>query len=642
MKKLLPLLFLFSSFLSYTQDVDSLWGEWSNPENPDTFRLQSINTIIRKTYLFTNPDTAFKLAEMQYDYADSVKNGKWSSVARTTQGITHHIRGDYYNAIKYYNKGLKIAEENGDKVNIASSLNNIGIIYKEQENNEKALEYFMKSFKIKKEIGQKSGIANSLGNIGGIYQSKKEYGIALDYFNRGLKIIQEIDNKRVESGFLNNIGSIHINLGEYEKGEKYLRRSLAIREQLKDNRGIASTYRNLAIMYNEQGNYAKSLEYNKKSLELAQTMGLLAETFEASKGMYVSYHALGKYKEALQMYELAVVTNDSINSEKNQKEVIRQEYKHEYEKQKAIDDKENEKKLAVSAEQKKKQKIIIYATVLGLLLVIIFSIFIYKRLQVTRKQKLVIESQNQEILDSIAYAKRIQTAILPPDKLVKEYLQNSFIIYKPKDIVAGDFYWMEHKDGKVLFAAADCTGHGVPGAMVSVICNNGLNRSVREHGLTEPAKILDKTREIVIQEFEKSEEEVKDGMDIALCSLKDNQLEYAGAHNPLWIIRNGGNEVEEIKANKQPIGKYRANEPYTNHKLDLEKGDTIYIFSDGYVDQFGGEKGKKFMTGSFKKLLLSIQSEPMNKQKQLLEDAFEKWKGGLEQLDDVCVIGVKV
>jgi serine phosphatase RsbU (regulator of sigma subunit) len=224
--------------------------------------------------------------------------------------------------------------------------------------------------------------------------------------------------------------------------------------------------------------------------------------------------------------------------------------------------------------------------------------------------------------------------------VVKEYLQESFILYKPKDIVAGDFYWMEHKDGKVLFAAADCTGHGVPGAMVSVVCNNGLNRSVREYGLTSPGEILDKTREIVVQEFEKSEEEVKDGMDIALCSLEGNKLQYAGANNPLWIIRNG--EIIETKANKQPIGQFDNPEPYTTHGFDLEQGDSLYIFSDGYVDQFGGEKGKKFKARAFRELLLSIQDKVMEEQKTIIDATFETWKGALEQIDDVCVIGVKI
>ncbi|OIQ25833.1 MAG: hypothetical protein BM555_06585 [Crocinitomix sp. MedPE-SWsnd] len=257
-----------------------------------------------------------------------------------------------------------------------------------------------------------------------------------------------------------------------------------------------------------------------------------------------------------------------------------------------------------------------------------------------RQQKDAIEVQHEEIRDSINYAKRIQTAILPPAKLVDQLLKDTFVYYKPKDVVAGDFYWMEEIEEGVLFAAADCTGHGVPGAMVSVICNGALNRAVREFKLTKPGDILDKTREIVIQEFEKSEEEVKDGMDIALCLLNGNKLQYAGANNALWIMRD--EELIEIKADKQPIGKFDAEKSFTTHDVDLQKGDVIYLFSDGYADQFGGEKGKKLKASNFKKYLKTISHLSMREQSTELDKAFENWKGSLEQLDDVCVIGVRV
>jgi serine phosphatase RsbU (regulator of sigma subunit) len=210
--------------------------------------------------------------------------------------------------------------------------------------------------------------------------------------------------------------------------------------------------------------------------------------------------------------------------------------------------------------------------------------------------------------------------------------------------------WLEKKNDKLLFAAADCTGHGVPGSLVSVICNNGLNRSVREHGLTDPGTILDKTREIIISEFEKSDEEVKDGMDISLVSLKTiyeesgpvTQLEWAGANNPLWLIRQGKAEIEELKPDKQPIGKYAHAKPFTTHQTDLVRGDLIYLFTDGYQDQFGGEKGKKFKAAQLKELLLSIAHLPMDEQKEKLESALVNWIGSFEQVDDICMMGVRI
>ncbi len=382
-------------------------------------------------------------------------------------------------------------------------------------------------------------------------------------------------------------------------------------------------------------------------------MGGIFEMEEASYILYRSYQKTGDFKNALKMHEKFTSLEDSIGNENNKKELVRHELKSSYNQQKAIDDAKNDKLLAIEQEKKKKQTILTIACASGLILVGIFLIFIFNRLRITKKQKgiieeqkLIVDAKNQEITDSINYAKRIQNAILPPEKVVKEYLNDSFILYKPKDIVAGDFYWMEslpdnNKEGlSVLFAAADCTGHGVPGAMVSVICNNALNRSVREYGLTVPGKILDKTREIVIEEFIKSDEDVKDGMDIALCALNGNKLQYAGANNPLWIIRNG--EILETKSDKQPIGVFDNPLPYTTHSFDLQKGDSIYIFSDGYVDQFGGEKGKKFKAKTFKELLLSIQDKSMKEQKEIIDLTFENWRGDLEQIDDVCIIGLRV
>jgi serine phosphatase RsbU (regulator of sigma subunit) len=206
-------------------------------------------------------------------------------------------------------------------------------------------------------------------------------------------------------------------------------------------------------------------------------------------------------------------------------------------------------------------------------------------------QRALVEEKNREIVDSINYAKRLQDAILPPLKLVKEYFPESFILYKPKDIVAGDFYWFEKRNNILLFAAADCTGHGVPGAMVSVICNNGLNRSVREYNLLEPGKILDKTREIVMQEFEKSETEVNDGMDISLCALEGKTLSWAGANNPLWIIRQ--NELIEYKPNKQPIGKYTDQKNFTTQQLTLQQGDRILSLYGWICRPVWRRKGKK-------------------------------------------------
>jgi serine phosphatase RsbU (regulator of sigma subunit) len=261
---------------------------------------------------------------------------------------------------------------------------------------------------------------------------------------------------------------------------------------------------------------------------------------------------------------------------------------------------------------------------------------------VITEQKAAIAEKNKEITDSINYARRIQKAILPSPRMVRECLPDSFVIYSPKDIVSGDFFWLNKLENVTLFAVADCTGHGVPGAMVSVVCNNALNKCVHELDLSEPAGILDRAREIVLNEFEKSDEEIKDGMDISLCALNTAamQMQWAGANNPLLMIRDG--EVIEIKADKQPVGKFHHAAPFTNHSINLKKGDVIYIFSDGYSDQFGGPGGKKLKYKKFRDLLVEHHQDRMDRQKEALLSAFNSWKGDLAQVDDICVMGVRI
>ncbi len=281
-------------------------------------------------------------------------------------------------------------------------------------------------------------------------------------------------------------------------------------------------------------------------------------------------------------------------------------------------------------------------------MVIVFSGFLFNRFRLTQKQKAIIEKQNKiveeknkDITDSISYAKHIQDATLPAKELKYRLFPDGFVLFKPKDIVSGDFYWFAESGDHKFIAAADCTGHGVPGAMVSVVCSNALNRAVREFNLTVPGMILDKVRELVLDSFTRSESDnVKDGMDISLCAISKSGMSWAGANNPIWLVQNG--KIKEIKGDKQPIGKADAPMPFTTHDVQCSKGDTVYIFSDGYADQFGGVKGKKMKNKLLEDYILSIQNITMPEQEKFLDKKFEEWKGNLGQVDDVLVIGFRV
>lgn len=263
-----------------------------------------------------------------------------------------------------------------------------------------------------------------------------------------------------------------------------------------------------------------------------------------------------------------------------------------------------------------------------------------ERTQEIRDKNDVLSVQNEEILHSIKYAKRLQDATLPSEKAMIQLFKDSSVLYRPKDIVSGDFYWIEEVDDLVFFAVADCTGHGVPGAMLSVFGNNALNRCINEYKLRDPGRILDTLTELVEISLTKNNSEVSDGMDISLCVWdKGKKLTYSGANNPLYLIRDG--ELLETKANKQPIGKYVKRDPFTTHEFELQEGDSIFLFSDGYADQFGGPRGKKLKYSVFKRYLMELNSQPSTAIIKELARRFDLWKEGEEQIDDVCLLNLK-
>jgi serine phosphatase RsbU (regulator of sigma subunit) len=559
------------------------------------------------------------------------------SKAYNDLGVILRKKGEILKALECYHRSLEIEEKVGNELGEGVSLNNLGVLYHNMGEDDKALKFYRRSLQIAEKY-ELPNLADRYWNMATWHADNNDS--AIYYFRLAGDHYYKLGG---DYGF----GSYHYALGTVQMRNELHKISIdhfkKAAYHYKNINHLPYTSRSYAQIA-ENAIYIENYELAERYADSAMSLSLELESvigiMQSSNALYHVYLQKGDYKNALEAFETHKAMEDSLKNIELVSESIKQNMSYEYEKEKAIRETEHQKEAELLAEKEKRQTVLIVAISFGLVLVIAFAFFILKRLRITKRQKSIIETQQQELTDSIAYAKRIQYAILPPMKEFNEHLKNGFVLYKPKDVVAGDFYWLENVGNKTLFAAADCTGHGVPGAMVSVVCNSALNRSVREHKLSDPGKILDKTREIVIQEFEKSEEEVKDGMDIALCSLEGMTLKYAGAHNPLWIIRN--REIIETKANKQPIGKFDNPEPYTTHTFVLEKGDTFYLFSDGYVDQFGGEKGKKFKAKAFRELLLSIQDKSMEEQKKTIDEAFEVWRGDLEQIDDVCVIGVRV
>lgn len=631
------------------------------------FMAYSYGNIATVYYYSTQYDSALYFMEKVLDIRRNMSNEEAYISALNNLGILYRKNNNLPGALACFQERLSFEKKEGNSIGISEVYNNMANLYDQYGDREKALDLSRKSLAIRLKLKDSAGIASSYNNMATTFSYMKEDDSAVYYYEKSLALAHHVQSKSFYGNITNNLGHGYLKVGKDSLAEHYLKIALESRKEIDYYFGIGQTQNNLAGMYYEQGKYQEALSLLKSSHEISIKYG--HSVIEKDASLYLSkvYFKLGQFEKAYLNLRRTKDLSDSLHASSQTREYAQKEYEFQY-KQKAIADSlENEKEKVIAAKQKelreykiaqdkKRQKFRFWiAIAVGLSLAIISLILLRGNRQKARSNKLiqaqkneievqkdVLQERNKEITDSINYAKRIQSAILPPIEAIKEEFPNSFVLYRPKDIVAGDFYWMEVDGSTVYLAAADCTGHGVPGAMVSVICNNGLNRSVREYGAKLPGEILDRTRDLVIKEFDQGGDRVKDGMDIALCSINGKTLHYAGANNPLWIVRKESNEIEEYKGNKQPIGSFDGLEPFQTHKIELNSGDSVYLFSDGFADQFGGDKGKKMKNANFKKLILSVQGKSMDEQLAELNSFFEEWMSDYEQLDDVCVIGFKV
>lgn len=618
-------------------------------------------------------------------------------------------------AIRHYQTAAELYQQTGLREDAAKMMHHIATVEKNHLNLQGERTALEKLIEEEKVIGNDKELSASYNNLAVNLYKSKEFVKAIEVLDEGIRIDQKLEYLQGLAIAFNNKGNVEFEMGKLTDALADYRQALAYKHEIGDQKSQAITLHNMGNVFVESGKVDSARYYFETSLEMAekakdiQTMhanykalsGLMAakdgcsEPLEYYK-LYTSLRfAVNENKELRQLMEerekyfdkqfsaTRDLSDDLARLEQEhesgllainllQEDLRRQQHAAELEISTREQDivllsKENqlletEKELAEQNDQLKTLMLagagLVSLLSLGLLFVAFKSNVRHKKdKKAISEQKHIIEEKNKDFVESVTYARRLQDAILPPLAYFQKYLPEHFLFYKPKDIVAGDFYWLEHVDHYTYLAVADCTGHGVPGAMVSVVCANALERALKEFNLRETNEILDKVRELVIDTFRKSESEVKDGMDVALCRIDNRnfKLQFTGANNSLIMIRkrtgkeqinektphNGTWYLNETKADKQPVGQYSGMKPFNSNLLQLEKGDTIYLFSDGFADQFGGEKGKKLKVANLKQMLFDANSKPMNQQQTMLDKAFENWKGEYEQVDDVCIIGVR-
>ncbi|MEQ1734680.1 MAG: SpoIIE family protein phosphatase, partial [Bacteroidia bacterium] len=454
----------------------------------------------------------------------------------------------------------------------------------------------------------------------------------------------------------------------------YYKQSLSLQQQIGNNRNQASILTNISDLYYNSKNNFKALYYAQQAFILSKELGFPNEISKSTLILYKIHKAMGNSTAALNNYEVYITMRDSISNEANRKATYRSQISYEFDK------KETVYKAAQQVAQAKQaqQRIVLIAVLLVLLGGAVFAYLLYKRYKLTQQQKNtialkeaetqaqkhIIEEKHKEITDSINYAERIQRALLASKALLTQHLPQHFVYFNPKDVVSGDFYWgTPLSNNTFALVVADSTGHGVPGAIMSMLNIASLEKAIAQ-GIKNPSLILEKTRQFIIEKLKHdgSAEGGKDGMDATLLvfDFENNVLRCACANNPVWIVRastplslqDGGSlsgveahqhELIEIKPDKMPVGKHdKDTTSFTQHEVQLQASDVVYTFTDGYADQFGGEKGKKFMSKQLREVLLSIAHLPMAEQRNILGTTFTTWKGTHEQVDDVCVMGIRI
>lgn len=692
MKKIACILFALA--FSYSEQ----WAQsgWNASElltalqkkQADSVLIDIYNELSWPVYSYNQPDSAIYFSEKAITLAKKIGDTKRLSIAHRRMGIAYINIGDFKKSIQHQEESLRLSEQVGFNEGISKALNNLGVIYLNNELFNKALVYFLKSLKLAEQNGDESTMASLYNNCGLIYLRTNEFELASRFMYKAVTLASKRPNPDQLMDMYVNLAAAYRNRKKLDsaefamhEAEKYLsgesnrkalysyhigvgllnstyhKTSEAIQSFERAQKAATNKTDEITAIINigeEQlklKSYAGAAMEFKKAFRLSEEIKayhnltylskVLVEIFEKTK----NYPEMGKYMKAHLAYR------DSNDKYLKTQHIRQQQLEFDFERKQVADSlkfaqREELKnlELQVAASRLNREKVFRFALLLLLGCLVLLTVFVYNRFFVTRKQnhiiarqKEIVDLKNKEILDSINYAKRLQSAILPPIDKMKQHLEVD-VLYLPKDIIGGDFYYYEKHKNLLFLAVCDCTGHGVPGAIMSVVCHQALNKSIHEFGLVKAHEILTKTRELVIEQLRASEQNIKDGMDCSLIVIdsKNNTYSWAGAYNPLWMWEN--EKFGELKADKQPVAFYENAKDFTEHSGTFHPGTLLCMFSDGFPDQFGGEKGKKFKQKQLKELIESSFHKNCDAQIQELKTHFVKWKGQLDQVDDVALV----
>ncbi len=684
------------SALSYSKMAYRLASEFGYPGEMAR-AMNNMGVVLNNRGLYGRSQAYYDSALVLYY---QIKDSLGIAHSYNNLGLLKKNQGEYTESMQYFYKASGFYEKIGYIEGQATVHINIGVVYYHQGNIERAIEYHKNALELQKKRGDSRELAVNIRNIGSLYSLLGDDQQALDYYLEALSIEKRIDNSQGIAIIYNNIGELYAHRNDFENALNYFNKSYDIKSKNKNQRGMAHTLNNIALSYYKLGNLAEMQNVFDQAISISKEIGFI-ENLEVLYFQLAGIHKeQSNYKRALNYYESYLEIKDSLTKQKNNKALLEMQARFETEKkEKEIELLKKEKALQYLEIKRKKLANTLF--LVGLSAVFLVGLLLYfayrqkKRSNIKLRQKndqiamqneeilsqrdnleqlnheliqqkeeitaqrdeiehknvileeayQTIENKNRNITDSIQYARVIQSIILPSSTKLKSIFPQSFVFYQPKDIVSGDFYWAETDDHELFFSAVDCTGHGVPGAFVSIFAYNLLNKAFKEKGLRAPGEILNLISKELYAAISQSEQfhQIKAGMDLTLIrvSLKEKIMYYSGVHLPLLIVR--GKDIIKLKTHIHPIGMEREDEgSYQTHVFELKEGDQIYLFSDGFVDQFGEKTRRKFMMKRFREFILKNSSFSLETQGKLMEQTFFDWKGNVEQMDDVLVAGIRV
>ncbi|MBI3509474.1 MAG: SpoIIE family protein phosphatase [Bacteroidetes bacterium] len=661
------LIFLFLPVFLHAGKTDTLSVFFQKIPH-DTSGVRSlINIAEEKSH--TDNDVAFRCSQQSVQLAYELNEPRAKTEALFSLGVRYMNEGDYVNASKDLFPALSLADSIHYDAGLLIVNNGIGNLYAHQDLFAAAAPYYEKALTLSRKLHNRIKEGVILGNLGNIYYMQiddhPEYlPKAKDYYEQYLNIAVEEKNTSRMISALNNLALVYGDMDKYDTAIALTDSAMKYILALNDSSNLAYSFSNYGRFYRMKNEFVKAIGFVNKSIEVCRKLelsDLLATNYQS---LAICYEGMGDYKNAylnsvrydtLEFSLISTANANTITDLKNKLESDRQ--------QNQID--ELKQKNEIGDLRNGRQNLFLAIAIGGFVLLAAFAFLLYNRYRVKSEsnkklevQNEIIAEKNKDITDSINYASKIQNSLLTSEETMKLLFNDFFVLFLPRDIVSGDFWWVTKKENKIFLCAADCTGHGVPGAFMSLLSISFLNEAVNEKNINSPAEIFGYVRDRIIASLgTKSNSQNSDGMDAVLCCIDEqtHEISFAAANNPLWIVRNG--KCIEYKADKMPVGKhYGESQPFRLQRLTPEKNDVVYLFSDGYADQFGGERarltdknkfgsfgqGKKFKYKPLQELLLKISSQPFEEQKKILERNHLEWKGELAQVDDILVMGFRI